>query len=287
MAQSKISTNTTGSASTSNDGEETLWYLGYGANMSSKVLSGRRQVFPKESCPVVVQGYQLTFDMAGLPYWEPGFGTLSPVDNSLFLADEIKTPSKSDTPLLRNSAKSNSRTADTGRASDCQVGAPLHCVAHLITRSEMNHIINTEGGSGNPDFGYQVIEVECKTYDGRAIVGETLIDSKKQEARRHPSPRYHKILLDGAVEHGLAAEYVERLSAVVPYSASTAGQKTAKWTILVIGLPLALPMIIVNMAALIFKIKVPRLVATYGEKVKRLLWTLHDRVFSPIFGAGC
>ncbi|KAJ2396562.1 hypothetical protein GGI23_003870 [Coemansia sp. RSA 2559] len=225
--------------------------------------------------------------MAGLPYWEPGFGTLRQVDNSRFLADEIKTPSKSDTPLLRDLAKPNSRAMDTGRAPDCQVGAPLHCVAHLITRSEMEHIINTEGGNGNPDFGYQVIEVECKTYDGRVIVGATLIDSDKQMTCKHPSPRYHKILLDGAVEHGLAAEYVERLSAVVPYSAKTAGQKTAKWLMLVIGLPLALPIIIINMAALIFKIKIPRIAATYGEMMNRLFWTLHDRLFSPIFGAGC
>ncbi|KAJ2544304.1 hypothetical protein EV175_005904 [Coemansia sp. RSA 1933] len=291
MAQRKIPANAPGpAASTGSKDEETLWYLGYGANMSSKVLSGRRQVFPKESCPVVVHGYQLTFDMAGLPYWEPGFGTLKPVENSHIPTSEPAHASDTDTLLGGGgSSKANGATTmDADRTPDCQVGAPLHCVAHLITRSEMNHIINTEGGNGNPDFGYQVIEVECKTYDGRTITGATLIDSDKHNVSyKHPSPRYHKILLDGAAEYGLDAEYVKRLSAIVPYSAKTFGQKTGKWAMLVIGLPLALPIIIINMFALVFKMKVPRVAATYGEMTKRMLWTLHDYVFSPLFGSGC
>ncbi|KAJ2617580.1 hypothetical protein EV177_000495 [Coemansia sp. RSA 1804] len=277
--------------STSSKDEEMLWYLGYGSNMSSKVLSGRRQVFPKESCPVVVEGYQLTFDMAGLPYWEPGFGTLQPVNadgnSSRFQDNKTGEQSKGDEPLLSDSNKQSDHTEKTSSSPDCHVGAPLHCVAHLITRSEMDHIINTEGGNGNPDFGYQVIEVECQTYDKRTIVGVTLIDSSTQESCKHPSPRYHKILMDGAVEHELAPEYVERLSAVVPYTATTVGQKAAKWIMLVIGLPLSLPIIVASVAALVFKTKVPRTISTYGEMVKRIIWILHDNIFSPLFGTGC
>ncbi|KAI9506143.1 hypothetical protein BX070DRAFT_232298 [Coemansia spiralis] len=282
-------------ASPSNDSrheEEKVWYLGYGSNMSSKVLSGRRQVFPVESLPVVVKGYQLTFDMAGLPYWEPGFGTIQPVNtksNSAdhIIADGLDSTDASKRRLLDGIARNEYSAKEGERMPDCQAGSPLHCIAHLITRKEMDHIINTEGGNGHPDFGYQVVEVECQTYDGKPITGVTLIDKDTRLTRRHPSARYHKILLDGAAEHGLSPEYIERLAAIMPYTASTFGQKTGKWAMLVIGLPLALPVIISSMAALIFKVKVPLIMAAYGEWTKRVLWTLHDYVFAPIFGAGC
>ncbi|KAJ1953130.1 hypothetical protein GGI12_006080, partial [Dipsacomyces acuminosporus] len=245
----------------------------YGSNMSSKVLSGRRQVFPKRSCPVVVPGYQLTYDMAGLPYVEPGFGTIQPVP--------APTSSVADgrTSLLKDGLCS--------RTPDCQVGSPLHCVAHLITQREMDHIVNTEGGNGSPDIGYKLINVECRTYDGEEITGLALIDTKIHINGYHPSQRYQKIILDGAVEHGLASEYIERLRMVTPYSAETVGQRIAKWLLLALAIPLAFPVILSSMSALIFKTRVPRAISVYGELVKRILWALHDYALAPIFGKGC
>ncbi|KAJ1802297.1 hypothetical protein LPJ56_007237, partial [Coemansia sp. RSA 2599] len=198
----------------------------YGSNMSSEVLSGRRQVFPVKSLPVIVPGYQLTFDMAGLPYLEPGFGTIMPVEGSDEAVDEAGDRSR----LLQNKRK-----------ADCQVGSPLHCIAHLITKKELAHIINTEGGSGNPDFGYQILEVSCETYDGQSLKGVTLIDSYTKASCYHPSQRYLNIILKGAEEHRLAPEYVERLKMVTPYVATTVGQRIAKALMLAVGLPLALP----------------------------------------------
>ncbi|KAJ1997984.1 hypothetical protein GGI04_005194, partial [Coemansia thaxteri] len=130
------------------DNSEMIWYLGYGSNMNSKVLSGRRQVFPIKSLPVVVPGYQLTFDMAGLPYWEPGFGAIKPVD----------APSENCWHCRRRQYLNDKRAllAEGQQSCGCQVGEPLHCIAHLITKKELRHIMNTEGGNGNPDFGYQL-----------------------------------------------------------------------------------------------------------------------------------
>ncbi|KAJ1899416.1 hypothetical protein LPJ66_002120 [Kickxella alabastrina] len=265
VATAAVETNThTGDG---NDTSGMVWYLGYGANMSSKVLSGRRQVFPVESHPVVVPGYQLTFDMVGLPYWEPGFGTIVPVNGS--------NGSAEDRALL-----------GATRMFDCQAGSPLHCIAHLITKKELDHIVNTEGGNGSRDFGYQLIEIACETYDGRAISGISLIDAHTSACGYHPSTRYHKIIVDGAEEHGLDAKYIERLKMIKPYVAATVGQIIAKHLTLVIGAPLIFPLVVCMFASLAFKTKVPQVVSVYGEWIKRLVWVLHDWVLAPVFGKG-
>ncbi|KAJ2341773.1 hypothetical protein GGH91_003742 [Coemansia sp. RSA 2671] len=236
--------------------------------MSSKVLSGRRQVFPVESCPVTVHDYQLTFDMAGLPYWEPGFGAIKPV-----CPQEATDKAR----LL----------ADSRMPIGCHVGAPLHCIAHLITKKELDHIVNTEGGNGNPDIGYQLVNIQCETYGGKQIVGVSLVDINTASTGYCPSARYHKIVLDGAIEHGLSPSYIKRLEAVTPYTAKTPGQKVAKYVFLAIGLPLSLPVLIFAVAGLAFGIKVPRPVSIYGELVKRAMWVLHDWIFAPLLGSGC
>ncbi|ORX67860.1 hypothetical protein DL89DRAFT_269041 [Linderina pennispora] len=236
--------------------------------MSSKVLSGRRKVFPQKSLPVIVPGYQLTFDMAGLPYLEPGFGVISKITSSRE-ADETTGLSK------------------TRPFADCQVGGPLHCVAHLITPEEMQRIIETEGGNGNPDVGYQTVEIRCQTYDGDLITGVTLIDPRLKEQCLHPSERYHRILLDGAVENGLQPEYIERLKQVVPYRPQTVGQTVGKCLFLAIAVPLMLPYICFMIGAMVLKLPVPRLVSSWMDYMKRVVWALHDYVLAPVFGKGC
>ncbi|KAJ2800532.1 hypothetical protein H4R21_003138, partial [Coemansia helicoidea] len=195
--------------------------------MSSAVLTGRRGVRPVEALPVVVPGYQLTFDMAGVPYWEPGFGAIEPLDK------EDRGPAG-------------------GRAADCQVGAPLHCVAFRITRKELEHIVNTEGGSGNPDFGYQLIDIACTTYSGVALVGQTLVDTQRIASGLHPSQRYREILIAGATEHGLSPEYIACLAAVKAYVPQKRGQKVAKYAIAALFAPLLLPSIVAAASALVF-----------------------------------
>ncbi|KAJ1844302.1 hypothetical protein LPJ73_005212, partial [Coemansia sp. RSA 2703] len=242
----------------------------YGSNMSSKVLSGRRQVYPTKSLPVVVPGYQLTFDMVGIPYFEPGFGTIMPVADS----DE------------RNKAVSEKDKLVQERMCDCQAGSPLHCIAHLITKKELQHIINTEGGNGNPDFGYQLIEVTCETYDGELITGVTLIDTHIVTRGYHPSPRYLKIIMDGAEEHKLNSEYIQRLKLIQPYVASTIGQKIAKGILAVTVFPFVIPVIISGLSALIFKTKPSRAISLYSESIKRVVWTMHNWILKPVFGKG-
>ena len=53
-----------------------VYNFAYGSNMSPRVLSGRRKIHPKESIPGVLEGWQLTFDLRGVPGVEPCFGNI-------------------------------------------------------------------------------------------------------------------------------------------------------------------------------------------------------------------
>jgi len=53
-----------------------VYNFAYGSNMSPRVLSGRRKIHPIESIPGVLEGWQLTFDLRGIPGVEPCFGNI-------------------------------------------------------------------------------------------------------------------------------------------------------------------------------------------------------------------
>lgn len=55
---------------------EHVYNFAYGSNMCPTVLSGRRRIRPLESIPGVLEGWQLTFDLRGVPGVEPCFGNI-------------------------------------------------------------------------------------------------------------------------------------------------------------------------------------------------------------------
>ncbi|CAF0885178.1 unnamed protein product [Didymodactylos carnosus] len=55
---------------------EYVYNFAYGANMYPNVLSGRRKIHPIESIPGILKGWQLTFDLGGIPAVEPCFGNI-------------------------------------------------------------------------------------------------------------------------------------------------------------------------------------------------------------------
>ena len=59
-----------------------LWYFAFGSNMDPDVLGRVRHVHPRQSQPCKVEGYVLTFAHRGLPYLEPGFGTIEPLNQN-------------------------------------------------------------------------------------------------------------------------------------------------------------------------------------------------------------
>ena len=58
-----------------------LWYFAFGSNMDPDVLGRVRHVHPRQSQPCKVEGYVLTFAYRGLPYLEPGFGTIEKIES--------------------------------------------------------------------------------------------------------------------------------------------------------------------------------------------------------------
>jgi hypothetical protein len=61
---------------------EYVYNFAYGSNMYPNVLSGRRRIHPVESIPGVLEGWQLTFDLSGIPGVEPCFGNIKENPNS-------------------------------------------------------------------------------------------------------------------------------------------------------------------------------------------------------------
>lgn len=61
---------------------EYVYNFAYGANLHPDTLSGRRKIRPLESIPGVLEGWQLTFDLRGIPAVEPCFGNIKENPNS-------------------------------------------------------------------------------------------------------------------------------------------------------------------------------------------------------------
>ena len=51
-------------------------YFAYGSNMNPKVFTDRRKVQPTASKPAVLEGHVLSFRLPGIPFVEPGMGTI-------------------------------------------------------------------------------------------------------------------------------------------------------------------------------------------------------------------
>lgn len=57
-----------------------VWYFAYGANMCTRVLSGRRGVRPLSSEAARLDAHRLAFDLRGVPHLEPGFASVRRCD---------------------------------------------------------------------------------------------------------------------------------------------------------------------------------------------------------------
>ena len=85
-----------------------------------------------------------------------------------------------------------------------ETGARVCGVLYLLPPAEFDRLDRTEG----VHFGaYDRIPVEVVTAGGERVGAFTYRSGRTREGRK-PSPRYMGLLLDGARQHGLPAEYV-------------------------------------------------------------------------------
>ena len=143
--------------------EKSIYYFGYGSNMSLKYIQNRRGVFPTQSLPGRLKGYRLIMNMEGPAFIEPSFANITPDKN-----DEVEG------------------------------------VIHLISKTELIKIINTEGEN------YEVTDITIKTAEGNKRA-KTLIYTTANGIDIPPSRRYMKILIKAANDSGLSKEYIKRL----------------------------------------------------------------------------
>ncbi len=61
--------------------EKSIYYFGYGSNMSLAYIQNRRGVYPTKSLPGRLNGYRLIMNMQGPIFIEPSFANITP-DNS-------------------------------------------------------------------------------------------------------------------------------------------------------------------------------------------------------------
>ena len=51
-------------------------YFAYGSNVSTKTFNGTRGITPSAAYPAVLPGYELVFNVPGLPFVEPAFASV-------------------------------------------------------------------------------------------------------------------------------------------------------------------------------------------------------------------
>ena len=239
-----------------------VWVFAFGSNMKKDVLEGRRMIKPAESVPAIVPGYMLTFNQPGLPYREPGFATIEPLD--------AKYPGS----------------------------RPVHGVAHLMTPTQWEYYKETEGASVQSDEGYGVLEVDLDAYDGRKLKAYTLMTQPKslQSLRGFyalPSKRYIELLRTGAAEHNLDPEYQKYLNEMVYYEPKGVGGKLGSMVMGAVAFGLLFPAFGIMRFYRKFRGlhsvnkngMVSKLYAKYFRFVFRFSWGIHW-VLRPVLGCG-
>ncbi|KFA76004.1 hypothetical protein S40288_00337 [Stachybotrys chartarum IBT 40288] len=285
----------------------TQLYLAYGSNLSAETFLGRRGIRPLSAINVSVPTLDLSFDLPGLPYWEPCFANVT----YRKLPDKPKLPDPTHPPEVPPFDPPQSGRGWHGG---------LIGVVYEVTQEDYDTIIRTEGGGAS----YQEIVVPCvpipprfstpekppipelprpflaKTLFAPYIPDEGLPDDPRKDkwwyrfvVRPHrpapdyaqPSPRYMKLLTDGAKEHDLPEEYQRYMSSLQPYVPTTLRQKIGKFLFMAI---LVLPFLFFAIVPLIVgkDAKMPTWLAMVMAVIFNFVWTVYDNVFKPIFGDG-
>jgi cation transport regulator ChaC len=84
------------------------------------------------------------------------------------------------------------------------LGARTWGVLYLITTEQSEHLDRTEGASLG---GYRRIPISL-IVDGGELISAFTYQSVRVNWERKPSQRYISLLIEGAVQHGLPADYI-------------------------------------------------------------------------------
>lgn len=185
-----------------------VWYFAYGSNMSPQVLGGRRQVWPLRSIACRLPGHALNFASLGLPYAEPGFGSVERIDGRPFelyeLGDRVQS-AREDEEQWQVEEDIYARQAANGKGpaaldavplptlhqhapSPCVAPAPMRAigevqgVAHLLTAEQWLTVLRTEGDAGKRGaYVYSVAKVRVEPLHGGGVEDERRPEDEEEE----------------------------------------------------------------------------------------------------------
>ncbi|KAI1082687.1 hypothetical protein F5B20DRAFT_480134 [Whalleya microplaca] len=105
-------------------------------------------------------------------------------------------------------------------------------------------------------------------------------------AYAQPSPRYLKLIRDGAREHGLPEEYQRYLTGLGAYRPTTWRQEIGRLLVGVFFLPLFVVLIALGALLADEEGRVPKALGVAMLVAVNALWMVYDAVLKPVFGDG-
>lgn len=289
----------------------TVLYLAYGSNLCAETFLGVRGIKPLSQINVSVPVLRLTFDLPGVPYQEPCFANV----DWRKLPKEPKLPPKPTLPPVPPIEPPRPPHAESTWDGE------LIGVVYEVTQKDYSHIIATEGGGAS----YKEIVVPCLPIPPRFGVPEkpplpelpkpflarTLFapyaptqdlpdDPRKNKwwypfilpvhrpspDYAQPSPRYLKLLTDGAREHELPEEYQRYLQSLQGYERTSQRQSIGFYLLLLLFLvPLGLYFLFGRLFA-DKNGKHPPWLMVYAAVLMNTVWKSYDAAFRPRFGEG-
>ncbi|EFR03559.1 GliK protein [Nannizzia gypsea CBS 118893] len=279
--------------------QKTIFYLAYGSNMCSQTFRKMRKVTPLSQANVYVPNLCLTFDLPGIAYLEPCFAATQYRDQ------------KTGMPIYPGKPQSPSDGGDLWHK-------PLVGVVYEVTMKDYARIIATEGGGAS----YIDVVIDChpfpddydpakpvpdipdtepfkahtllspatagKSHDNGTEKASSILNARFNRSPNYarPSPRYMKLLIMGAEEHDLPAEYRKYLSSVEPYRVTTAMQRIGQSIFGVVWVPPFLLNLRLNAIFANEDGRAPQWLATLQRYIYSGSWITYDLVFKHIFGDG-
>ncbi|OAL74190.1 gliotoxin biosynthesis protein GliK [Trichophyton violaceum] len=280
--------------------QKTILYLAYGSNLCAQTFRKTRKVTPLSQANVYVPNLCLTFDLPGVAYIEPCFAGTQYRDQ------------KTGMPIYPGKPQSLGDGEGLWHK-------PLVGVVYEVTMKDYARIIATEGGGAS----YVDVVIDChpfpKDYDptkpvpdipdtepfkahtllSPATAGKnhqrgtenksSLFNARFDRNRPNyarPSPRYMKLLITGAEEHDLPAEYRQYLASVEPYRPTTSWQRVGQFIFGVVWVPPLMLNLRLNAIFANEDGKAPGWLAVVQRYIFAGAWITYDYAFKYIFGDG-
>lgn len=230
--------------------EAFYWYFGYGSNLNSGTFLDRRGIRPLDQKRMIVPGWKLNFEVAGLPYVEPGFCSIDTLTD-----DDLKRDIRRPT---------------------------LQGIAYLVTANDYRHIIADEGG----DSSYRQILLEA--FDPLTNTSEQVWSLQATAPRKwcQPSLRYITLIREGAKEHGFPKDYLDYLESIEPFVLTGRRQKLRAAIFTGFWMPIILWLFAMRILLTRTDGSGPRWLTEFQNICFTTAWQIHDMVWAQRFGRG-